>query len=130
MHARSCGWMYFIKALPVCVVMSPFPCVWTVTLFQERCCMFPISSYRVQIELAIRRHFLAIPMIMKNIQVLLMDIFPINLTLLAIQLTSVSKSFSRYSSVLESLYLDWDIQSWHYVLMGLFYSFAVLSGRS
>lgn len=46
------------------------------------------------------------------------------------QLITVSKSFSRYSSVLESLYLDWDIQSWHYVLMCLLYSPAILCGRS
>lgn len=111
MHARSCGWMYFIKALPVCVVMPPFPCVWTVTLFQERCCMFPISSYRVQIELAIRRHFLAIPYDNEKHTRFTNGYISYKFNPVGYQLTSVSKSFSRYSSVLESLYLDWDIQS-------------------
>lgn len=87
----------------MCTVMPPFPCVWTVTLFQERYCMFPISSFRVQIELAICRQFLAIPYGNEKHTSFTNGYISHKLNPAGYQLTTVSKSFSRYSSVWESL---------------------------
>lgn len=73
--------------------------------------MFPISSYKVQIELGIRRHFLAIPYGNEKHTNFTNEYISHKFNPVGYQLITVSKSFSRYSSVLESLDLDWDIQS-------------------